>query len=163
MQKEFFEDCRVGEKTLSPGRTITETDIVLFAAFTGDWLPIHTDAEYAKQTAFGERVAHGMLVLTIGTALLLRLGDAGILPRATVAIYEVERVRFVAPAKIGDTIHTEAETVSTTELDAARGLVAFRGEIRNQRTELLATFTLKSLVGRRPASATGSAVAESAP
>ena len=149
MDKEFFEDCAVGEKALSPGRTITETDIVLFAAFTGYWLAIHTDAEYAKRTPFGERIAHGLLVLTVGSALLLR-ARFSLLPRSTIALYEVERVRFVGPAKIGDTIHTEGEVIRTTPLDQTRGLVAVRGEIKNQRDELLATFTVKGLVGRRP-------------
>lgn len=149
MAKECFEDCTVGEKALSPGRTITETDVVMFAAFTGDWLPIHTNAEYAKTTPFGERIAHGLLVLTVGSALLLRLGEGVLLPKSTIALYEVEKVRFVGPARIGDTIHTEAEIIRMTPLDATRGLVVVRGEIKNQREELLATFTLKGLVGRR--------------
>lgn len=150
MEKEYFEDCRVGEKAVSPGRTITETDIVLFAAFTGDWLPIHTDAEYAKKTVFGERIAHGLLVLTVGSALLLRLGDAALLPKSTVALYEIDRVRWVAPTKIGDTIHTQCEVVRMTELDQTKGLIVVKGDIKNQRDETVATFTLKGLVGRRP-------------
>jgi 3-hydroxybutyryl-CoA dehydratase len=150
MDKDFFEDCRVGDTAVSPGRTITETDVVLFAAFTGDWMPIHTDAEYAKQTAFGERIAHGLLVLTVGSALLLRLGQHALLPKATIALYEIEKVRFVAPAKLGDTVHTASEVVRMTDLDQTRGLLTVRGEIKNQRNELLATFTLKGLVGRRP-------------
>ena len=148
MDREFFEDCSVGEKALSPGRTLTETDIVLFAAFTGDWLAVHTDAEYAKQSPFGERIAHGLLVLTVGSALLLR-AQFNLLPKSTIALYGVEKVRFVAPAKIGDTIHTEGEVIRLTPLDETRGLIVVRGEIKNQRNELLATFTLKGLVGRR--------------
>lgn len=163
MEKEFFEDCHVGDKALSPGRTITETDIVLFAAFTGDWLPVHTDAEYAKQTPFGERIAHGMLVLTVGGALLLQLGQFALLPRSTIALAEVERVRFVAPAKIGDTIHTESEIVRMTELDQTRGLLTIRGAIKNQRDELLVTFTMKGFVGRRPGPPTGSPALEKTP
>jgi len=149
MGKEFFEDCRVGDKTLTPGRTLTETDIVLFAAFTGDWLPIHTDAEHAKKTPFGERIAHGFLVLAVGSSLLLRSGESSPIPAAFIALYQIEKVRFVAPAKIGDTIHTEAEVVKTTELDRTRGLISIRGQIKNQRDELLVTFTLRALIGRR--------------
>ena len=156
MPKDFFEDCRVGEKALSPGRTLTETDLVLFAAVTGDWLPIHTDAEYAKQTPFGERIAHGLLVLTVGSALLLRSGEFALLPKATLALHEVEKVRFVAPAKIGDTIHAEGEVVRMIGLDQTRGVIAIRGEIKNQRNELLATFTLKGLAGRRDGPTAGS-------
>jgi 3-hydroxybutyryl-CoA dehydratase len=150
MEKEYFEDCRVGEKLVSPGRTITETDIVFFAAFTGDWLPIHTDAEYAKQSMFGERIAHGLLVLTVGSALLLRGGEFVLLPKATIALYEIGRVRFVAPTKIGDTLHTECEIVRMTEVDKTKGLIAIRGEIKNQQDETVTTFTLKGIVGRRP-------------
>jgi 3-hydroxybutyryl-CoA dehydratase len=150
MGREYFEDCAVGEKSLSPGRTITETDIVFFAAFTGDWLSIHTDAEYAKKSVFGERIAHGMLVLTVGSALLLRQGDHALLPEATIALYGIERVRFIAPTKIGDTLRTESEIIRMTELDRMRGLVVIRGEIKNQREEVVATFRLKGVVGRRP-------------
>ena len=74
MEKVFFEDYEVGEVLVTPGRTITETDIVMFAALTGDWHPIHTNVEYAKKTIFGERIAHGMLGLTLGSALVFRLG-----------------------------------------------------------------------------------------
>ena len=149
MDKEFFEDCRVGDKTLTPGRTLTETDIVLFAAFTGDWLPIHTDAEYAKTGPFGERIAHGFLVLAVGSSLLLRSGESSPIPKAFIALYQAEKVRFLAPAKIGDTIRTACEVVRMTELDRKRGLVSLRGEIKNQRDELLVTFTLRVLIGRR--------------
>jgi len=160
--REFFEDCRVGEKALSRGRTITETDIVFFAAFTGDWLPLHTNAEYAKGTIFGERIAHGLWVLTVGSALLHQ-EEAGVLPRATIALEEVERVRFVGPAKIGDTIHTEGEIVGMTELDDTRGLISIRGQVKNQRGELLATFTLKGLAARRAGRATLAPALESTP
>ena len=61
MEKDYFEDYTVGEVFVSPGRTITEADIVLFSAFTGDWHPLHTDVEYAAKTPFKERIAHGML------------------------------------------------------------------------------------------------------
>jgi len=149
MDKEFFEDCHVGDKVLTPRRTLTETDIVLFASFTGDWLPIHTDAEYAKNGPFGERIVHGFLVLAVGSSLLLQSPDSSPIPRAFIALYQIEKARFLAPAKIGDTIHTECEVVKMTELDRTRGLISMRGEIRNQRELLLVTFTLRVVVGRR--------------
>ena len=64
--KLFFEDYELGEFFVSPGRTITETDIVLFSAFTGDWHPLHTDVEYASKTPFQGRITHGFLV-PVGT------------------------------------------------------------------------------------------------
>ena len=150
MTREFFEDCQVGEAVTTPGRTITETDIVLFAAFTGDWFPVHVDAEFAKQTPFGERIAHGMLVLIVGSGLLLRLAEHALLPKATIALYGVEKVRFASPTRIGDTIHTEGEIVKLAELDKTRGFVSIRGEVKNHRGQLAVSFTLRALVGRRP-------------
>jgi acyl dehydratase len=85
MEKSYFEDYTVGEKFISPARTITETDITLFAAFTGDWHPLHTDVEFAKKTFFGERIAHGMLSLCVGSALIFRLGPYVALPKSFIA------------------------------------------------------------------------------
>ena len=82
----YFEDFRVGDRVVSPARTITETDIVLFAALTGDWQAIHTDAIYAKHTMFGERIAHGLLTLAISGGLMFQAGDRGV-PRSTIVLY----------------------------------------------------------------------------
>ena len=70
----FFEEFVSGDAITSVGRTVTETDIVNFAALSGDWNLIHTDAEYSRQSLFGERVAHGLLVLSIASGLAVRLG-----------------------------------------------------------------------------------------
>jgi 3-hydroxybutyryl-CoA dehydratase len=150
MVKAYFEDCRVGEKVVTTGRTVTEADLVLFAAYTGDWLSPHTDAEYARHTAFGERVAHGMLVLAIGSALLLRLGEASLLPRSSIAAYEVAKVRFRTPTRVGDTLHLESEVRDLNILDKSRGLLSIHNVIKNQRRETVVSFTAKVLVGRRP-------------
>ena len=83
MDKSYWEDFEIGEKIVSPGRTITEADLVMFAAFTGDWHPIHTDVDYASKTLFGERIAHGMLVLVVGSALGFRLGQYVMMPRSS--------------------------------------------------------------------------------
>jgi 3-hydroxybutyryl-CoA dehydratase len=145
----YFEDFRVGDRIVSPARTITETDIVLFAALTGDWHAVHTDAEYAKQTMFGERIAHGLLILAIGGGLMFRAGDRGI-PRSTIALYGLEKTRFVMPTKIGDTIHVEAEVMQVGAIDQQRGLIAFGHRVLNQRGEEVLTYTSKLLVARRP-------------
>jgi 3-hydroxybutyryl-CoA dehydratase len=149
MECAYFEDFRVGDRVVSPDRTITETDIMVFAALTGDWHAVHTDAEYAKHTMFGERIAHGLLILAIGAGLLFQAGERGV-PRSTIALYGVERTRFVAPTKIGDTIHVEAEVVQIGAIDERRGLIAFAHRILNQRGEEVLTYTSKLVVGRRP-------------
>ena len=149
----YFEDFRVGDRVRTPARTITETDIVLFAALTGDWHPVHTDAEYAKRSTFGERIAHGLLSLAIGSGLMFRAGDRGI-PSSTIALSGVEKVRFIAPSKIGDTIHVEGEIAGLTTIDTKRGLITWKHRVVNQRGEEVLTYTSKLLVGRR-LSATG--------
>ena len=70
----YFEEFSVGDSITSQGRTVTEADIVNFAMLSGDWNPLHTDAEIAKSTVFGERIAHGMLVLSMATGLADRMG-----------------------------------------------------------------------------------------
>lgn len=101
----FFEDLRVGQSA-SIGKTISEADILMFTAVSLDTNPIHLDAEAAKQTVFGERIAHGMLSASLISALLgTRLPGAG-------SIYMRQSLRFVAPVKIGDTVKATVEVVS---------------------------------------------------
>src|SRR5512137_2996243 len=149
MEKSYFEDYSVGEKFVSPGRTITEADIVMFSAFTGDWHPLHTNVEYAKQTPFKERIAHGMLVLTVGSALVFRLGAYVALPKSFIAFYGMENVRFTGPVKIGDTIRCEVKIKRLSEKDAKRGIIEAENIIKNQRNEDVIVYTTKILVGRR--------------
>ena len=148
MEKLWFEDYQVGEKLISPGRTVTEADVVNFAGLTGDWHPLHTDAEYARSTPFGERITHGMLTLCIGSALLFRLGQYVALPRSFVAFYGMDSVRFVGPVKIGDTIHCEMEVVALEEKDEKRGIIVAHNAIKNQRGQEVVVYTTRALVGR---------------
>ncbi len=149
MEKLCFEDYKVGEVFVSPGRTITETDIVLFSAFTGDWHPLHTDVEFADRTPFQGRIAHGMLGLTVGMALLFRLGPYIVLPKSFIAFYGMETVRFTAPVRIGDTIHCEMTIKGLTEKDAKRGVIEAENVIKNQRGEAAIVYFTKILAGRR--------------
>ena len=152
MEKLYFEDYKVGEIFVSQGRTITETDIVLFSAFTGDWHPMHTDIEFAAKTPFKERIAHGMLGLTVGSALIFRLGHHVILPRSFIAFYGMESVRFTAPIKIDDTIHCEVKVKSLREKNDMRGIIEYENVIKNQRGEDATVFVSKILAGRKPQS-----------
>jgi 3-hydroxybutyryl-CoA dehydratase len=150
MEKSFFEDCSIGDKVTTSGRTITEADLVLFAAYTGDWLPPHTDAEYARNTLFGERIAHGLLVMAVGSALLLRLGESAFLPKSSIAVHAAEKVRFRAPTRLGDTLQLTSEVTGMAVLDKTRGLLSIRNLIQNQRGQTVVSFTAKMVVGRRP-------------
>src|SRR5215510_1329543 len=99
----FFEDLAVGQEFTSPGRTVTETDIVIFAGLSGDYNVLHTDAEHMKSSLFGERIAHGLLVLSIQQGLLERGRPA----RAEEMLVSI-KWKFKGPVKIGDTLHVRA-------------------------------------------------------
>jgi len=149
-EKAYFEDCRIGDRVVAPARTITETDVVQFAALTADWHPLHTNTEYAKQTIFGERIAHGLLILAISGGLLFRVGANAILPKTTIALGGIDNVRFITPTKIGDTIHLESEVLRLNEVDQERGLIIANHRVLNQRGERVVTFMTKTLAKRRP-------------
>ena len=150
MPRAYFEDFEIGERRTTPGRTITESDITAFAGFTGDWHPLHTDATYAAKTPFRERIAHGMLVLSAGSALAFRLGQYEVLPKSFIAFYGMEDVRFTAPVKIGDTIHLEMKIEALEPKGDRRGIVVTRNEIFNQKDQVVCTYTTKILCGRQP-------------
>lgn len=150
MEKLFFEDYAVGEQFKSPARTMTETDIVIFAALTGDWHPIHTNVEFAKKAFFGERIAHGMLTLCVGSALIFRLGPFVALPKSFIAFYGMDSVRFTGPVKIGDTIHCVVQVEKLEAKDDRTGIIVSKNSIRNQRDEDVVVYTTRALVGRKP-------------
>ena len=139
----YFEDFKVGDVETTRARTITETDIVNFAAFSGDWYPLHVDAEYARESVFGERIAHGMLVLS-ATSGLMPLSDMAIQ-----AFYGMDQVRFTAPTKIGDTLHVELEVVEKRDKGELGGVVTLRSNVKNQRGEDAACSILKVLMKKR--------------
>ena len=106
--RRYFDEIELGEEYESPGRTVTEADIVMFAGLSGDYNVLHTDAEFMKQTIFGERIAHGLLCLAIQSGLFTRATA----PYATLGFGGL-RWKFKAPVKIGDTVIV---TVTVAEL-----------------------------------------------
>ena len=126
----YFEDYEVGQYVTSAGRTVTETDVVAFAALTGDWNPIHVDAEYAAQGLFGQRVAHGLLGLSIASGLAIRLG---FMEETVLAFRELGNWKFSLPIFMGDTIRVRAEVSEMKEMRRlGGGLVTFKVQILNQ-------------------------------
>jgi 3-hydroxybutyryl-CoA dehydratase len=113
----------IGTKLTSRGRTITESDLVSFAALTGDWHPQHSDAEWAAESRFGERIAHGMLVLSYSIGML------GFDPERVVALRGLDSVTFKRPVRIGETIRVEAEVEEAKPLDDAHELVTLRWRV----------------------------------
>lgn len=143
MLTKFYDELEVGMKSKSRGRTITEADLVLFSAFSGDWYPLHTDKEYAAATQFKQRIAHGMLVLSAASGLV------PIKPQVVVAFYGIDKLRFTAPTFIGDTIYVEMEVIEKTDRGADQGLVTFRRNIVNQRGETVCTAITKVLLNKK--------------
>lgn len=144
--RRFFEDYTIGDARETSGRTITETDIVLHAGQSGDFYPHHVDAEFAKTTPFGQRIAHGTLIFTVAIGLTA----TEINPAAF--SYGYDRLRFVKPVFIGDTIHTRI-TISDKSDDPKRpkvGRVTEKCEVINQRGETVMACDHILLVERRP-------------
>ena len=144
-----FDGLETGSEFATAGRTITESDLVSFAALTGDRHPLHTDASWAANGPFGERVAHGMLVLSYA------LGLVPFDPTRVVALRGVEGVVFKRPARIGDTIRVEGEVDSLEPLDDEVGLVTCRWKVLNDRGEMVARAKLKVLWRRDTQQAAG--------
>ena len=142
----FFEDLAVGQEFTSPGRTVTEADIVIFAGLSGDYNVLHTDAEHMKASIFGERIAHGLLGLSIEQGLATR-GE----PAAAHGVLSGLKWKFKGPIKIGDTVHVRSRiTAKKDGPDASRGLVAVERQLVNQLGEVVQEGETEHAVERRP-------------
>lgn len=130
----YWEDFEIGDKYVTRARTITETDIVMFAAMTHDTNPLHTDAEFGKTTMFENRIAHGLLGLSLTVGLAAGLGLA---QGTTIAFLGVEW-SFVGPMLIGDTVHAEQIVSQKRETKRPdRGILVWDVELINQRGEVI--------------------------
>ena len=143
----YFDDFVVGEESISAGRTITEADIVNFAGLTGDWYELHTNKEWAAKGPFGQRIAHGALIFSIATALVLRVEPPS---DALMAFYGLDRLRFVKPVFIGDTIHVRQKITETTVRNETSGVITALSEVINQHEQVVVSYTAKVLYKRRP-------------
>jgi 3-hydroxybutyryl-CoA dehydratase len=146
----YFEDFESGDPVTTRGRTVTEGDIMTFAGLTGDFNELHTNEEFAKQAAFGRRVAHGALVFSISVGLSIRMNN---FEDAILAFAGVDKLRFVAPVFIGDTIRVQKRVVERQALGEARGTVVFETKVFNQKDEIVLMYHDKMLVKRRPTAA----------
>ncbi len=133
-----YGELAIGQKARSRGRTLTETDVVNFCGLTGNWLEIHANAEFSKKSMYGQRVVQGGLVFVIGNALI------GFDSAVVEAFYGVDKLRFLKPSFIGDTIHAESEVIALRDKGDRHGIATARLTIVNQRGEqvLSCEFTL---------------------
>jgi acyl dehydratase len=144
----YFEEFSVGQKIVTVGRTVAESDIFTFAGFSGDYNQIHTDAEFAKGTPFGQRVAHGLLGLSIASGLAMR---TGILEGTVIAFREINNWKFIAPVFIGDTLHVEMEVIETKALPRiGGGSVVINLDVKKQSGETTMKGNWTVLVMSRP-------------
>lgn len=128
----YFEEFEIGDAVETSSRTITESDVTRFAGLSGDYNRLHTDAEYAKETMFGERIAHGLLGLSVVSGLSSRLGFA----EDTVEAFTSLDWKFRAPVKLGDTIRARLEVKRKKEMARlGGGFVVFDVVVLNQRDE----------------------------
>lgn len=144
----WFEEFNAGQRVSTPGRTITESDIVSFAGLSGDYNLIHTDAEYSRNAPFGQRVAHGLLVLSIASGLATR---SGIMEGTVMAFREINTWKFIKPVFIGDTIHVDMEVLETKALPrVGGGSVIIELSILNQRGETVMRGNWTALILSKP-------------
>lgn len=144
----YFEEFFVGQTVVTVGRTISEADIFTFAGLTGDFNEIHTNAEFARKTQFGQRIAHGLFGLSIATGLIMR---TGFLEGTVLAFREINEWKFVKPFYIGDTVSAELNIAETKALPRiGGGSITAAVAVKNQGGEICQRGSLNLLVLSKP-------------
>jgi len=144
----YFEEFQVGQRIVTAGRTVTETDIVTFAGLSGDFNQIHIDEEYSKSTPFSARVAHGLLGLSMASGLVVQ---TGFMEGTIMAFREVNEWKFIKPIYIGDTIHVETEVKETKAIPRiGGGSIVISLDVKNQKGETSMKGTWTALIAGRP-------------
>ncbi|MGO9322575.1 MAG: MaoC family dehydratase [Solirubrobacteraceae bacterium] len=134
-----FERLSVGQRFESGQRTVRDTDVIVFSALTGDWHPQHCDPEWAARSPFGERIAHGMLVLSLAVGLV------PLAPERVLALRRVSDVVFKRPVRLNEVIAVSGEITALRPIDEHSGLVDFGWQIRNQDGALVARASVQVL------------------
>lgn len=141
-----YEEFELGAIYDTQARTITETDVVTFAGLSGDYNPLHTDAETAKNTPFGERIAHGMLTVAISTGMA---NMTGLMAGTTIALME-QNIKYKGAVKFGDTVRLQMEVIEKRETSKPdRGIVKLAARVLNQRDEVVVDMVWTQLMKRQ--------------
>ena len=131
----YFEEFQPGQHIQTAARTITAGDVAAFADLSGDFNPIHTDAEFSRSTPYGQRVAHGLLCLAVLSGLAMHTGA---LEGTVLALREIREWKFGRPVYFGDTIRAEMDVTATKALPRLRsGLVTLALSVKNQSDEVV--------------------------
>jgi acyl dehydratase len=142
-----FEDVEVGFRFETPSRTVTEADLVAFAGVSGDFNPLHTDRVFAAESIYGERIAHGALILSLTTGLRQRVG---LFDGTLMGLLEIRSWRFSAPVRIGDTIRVVCEVTELRETSKPdRGIMVQRIGVLNQDETVVAGGEFVMMLRRR--------------
>jgi acyl dehydratase len=145
----YWEEWEIGSEVETSARTVTETDIVIYAGLSGDYNPLHTDEEFCKKTQFGGRIAHGPLVYGIAAGLLFQLH---LYDDTMIALLGFEDLRFTKPVKPGDTIHVRVKVLEKRETSRPdRGVMKRQLQVFNQRGEVVQESIQNILLKRKPA------------
>ena len=148
-ETKYFEDLNVGDRTTSAARTVTEADIVNFAGLSGDYNPIHIDETFAENSPFKQRIAHGLLVLSIASGLFTNTDLNQSMKKSLLALMEVN-CRFMKPVFIGDTIHVEAEIKEKKETSKPdRGIIIMERAVYKQDGEIVQKIEAVLMARRR--------------
>ncbi len=141
----YFDEFEIGQEYSSLGRTVTEADVVAFAALSGDYNQLHTDAEFAKTTPFGARIAHGLLGLAVASGLGSRVG---FIEGTALAFLGLEW-KFAKPIFLGDTVSLKAKVARKKPLGDQAGIVVFQVALVNQKGETTQRGEWTILVARK--------------
>jgi acyl dehydratase len=144
----YFEEFKAGERIATGSRTVTEEDILTFANLTGDNNRIHTDAEFSRTGPFGQRIAHGLLGLSLTMGLAWK---TGILDGTVLAFREILDWKFIKPVFIGDAVRADLNIRETKALPRiGGGSVVIAAELKNQKDEVCMKGNLTVLVMSKP-------------
>jgi acyl dehydratase len=144
----YFEEFEMGLQVKTAGRTITEADVINFAGVSGDYNQIHTDSEYSKETPAGARIAHGLLIMSIASGLVVLTG----MMEGTVLVFrEIKNWKFIKPVYFNDTIHVEVNVVSLKPYRRlGGGLVETELDVKNQNDETVMKGVWSTLIRSKP-------------
>jgi|SRR5690625_1683893 len=139
-----YGELALGQERISPGRTFTETDVINFCMLTGNWLELHSNIEFAKKTLYGQRLVQGGLVFVIVNALM------GFNPELIEAFYGVDKLRFIHPTFINDTLHAKTKIVDLRDKGPDHGVVTVELQGINQHKKTVMSCNFSLLVRRKP-------------
>jgi acyl dehydratase len=146
MESKYFEEFEIGETFTTNARTITEADQVNYAAVSGNYDPIHLDAEMMEDSQFGGRLVYGYLVMNVMEGQKVQLG---LIDDSVIAFYGIDEARFRNPVMIGDTIHTEITVLDLEEKDEDSGIVVLEEKGVTQDDEVAVAVETRTLIRKR--------------